>query len=318
MGGREGRRGGRSYGRLRVVRPFGEQATRGVHDAAAAVDAWSRPFVCRTTVGQAHRRRPSSRAGTRTTWELFAALVCLFAVEYVCVELAGLHGFDGSSRWSAAVVSLLLLLGAVFALLVAHVSLETVQVIRRVASLEGESVTDRLMRIRDRRYLHRRLRREFARSRRYGLPLSALLIDVDQTNDGHGHGAGDRVLVRLGAILRRSVRESDVVARYDDEQIVVLATGTDAADAATLAERVRFVVKAGLAKGEGPPCTVSIGIATLDASLIGAEGLLLLADDALYVAKRSGGNRVVGARPAEGATSVASPRGKRSSAATPR
>ncbi|GEM_PF-5981133 len=237
------------------------------------------------------RDLPLEAESARNTWKVLTALGISFAVASPFIGYIEFQAVGSASGWSVVSVPALFFLGSVFVLTVSRLSLETVQVMHRVLA---ENITDPLMQIRNRRYLDRRLVEEFARAHRYGLPLSVLLIDVDhfkQINDKHGHAAGDLALARFGEILRGHVRESDIVARYGGEEVVVVATGTDAPGAFIFAERLRHKIEM-QATRDAPKFTVSIGVATLDDTIANPAALVRQADEGLYAAKRSGRNRV--------------------------
>lgn len=129
-------------------------------------------------------------------------------------------------------------------------------------------------------------------------PLSALLIDVDhfkRVNDAFGHDAGDETLVWLGSHLRVHARRTDLVGRLGGEEFVMLLPNTGRAEALALAERLRASVAAVPielgAHGEHP-ITISVGVAERGPADAEVRDLLRRADDAMYVAKRSGRNRV--------------------------
>lgn len=156
------------------------------------------------------------------------------------------------------------------------------------------SVTDALTGLYNRRHLTCRIVDETGRSRRFGKPVSLLMVDGDDfkhVNDVHGHGVGDQVLVELADLMRGSVRDVDVVARYGGEEFCLLLPETDTEGAARAAEKLcetvqehRFVNDVEL--------TVSIGVATYPDSADGAGNLQRAADNALYAAKTSGKSRV--------------------------
>ena len=170
--------------------------------------------------------------------------------------------------------------------------------------LYESSMHDPLTHVFNRRYLADRLLAEVARARRADGDVAVLMIDVDSlkgVNDRFGHLAGDRALCTVAARIRRALRIEDVLARYGGDEFVVLAVGTDAADAVQLAERIRRAVE-GLhmsARGREVRITTSIGVASL--AEVGASddepvaALLAMADARMYEAKASGGNRVCAA-----------------------
>ncbi len=149
----------------------------------------------------------------------------------------------------------------------------------------------------NRRSLMDKLTHELDRSKRYGLALSVLMIDLDRfknINDTYGHLVGDRVLQQLGDILRRQVRSVDLVARYGGEEFVVVLPETDKTGAAVFAERIRIAVEGhDFADGdERLGATVSIGVAGSPDVAETAQLLMGGADQALYRAKHAGRNRV--------------------------
>jgi diguanylate cyclase (GGDEF)-like protein len=160
--------------------------------------------------------------------------------------------------------------------------------------LERLSVTDGLTGLWNRRNMMQRLTAEAERSRRAGLHFAVLMADVDHFkgyNDAHGHLAGDDVLIRVAAILREAVRESDTAARYGGEEFLVLLTDTGMDGAVEVAERAR----ARLARESfaGGPVTISVGVAAYPEFGTTAEALIMSADVALYQAKKLGRDRVV-------------------------
>ena len=135
--------------------------------------------------------------------------------------------------------------------------------------------------------------RELARAKRFRQPLSVVIVDIDhfkRVNDQHGHPVGDQVLKAVAGVLATRVRESDFVARWGGEEFAVIASMTDAAGAARLAEKLRALLEV---TNLGPPgcMTASFGVAELQADDT-AESLLQRADGALYDAKEGGRNRV--------------------------
>jgi diguanylate cyclase (GGDEF)-like protein len=161
------------------------------------------------------------------------------------------------------------------------------------------AITDELTSLYNYRYLQQRLDEEIERAKRYHKDLSLLMLDVDDFksfNDKHGHIAGDRALSDLGSVLKRSVREVDVVCRYGGEEFSVALPETDAAGAYVVAEKIREAVATySFADAEGERdvhMTVSIGLATFPGHAEDKESLLRMSDDALYQAKSGGKDRV--------------------------
>ncbi len=161
------------------------------------------------------------------------------------------------------------------------------------------AVTDELTGLYNYRYLLERAEDEIGRAKRFGRSLSLLMIDADEFkvyNDTNGHPAGDVALAELAAAMRGAVRDIDIVCRYGGEEFAILLPETDGEGAFVVAEKVREAVAAHPFKnGDGErteQLTVSIGLSTYPGTADDREALLRRADDALYVVKRSGRNRV--------------------------
>ncbi len=232
---------------------------------------------------------------TKSQWKLLRGFIVLFIAGYVVC----LGNFSVQRDDTHVVVSLIFFLGACFVLVVCMLAHGTVEDIKRIALLEAETITDPLMEIYNRRYLERRLEEEFARARRYGFPFSILLLDIDhfkKVNDDRGHSTGDRVLKGIGEIIKKTVRNVDVPARYGGEEVTILLPHTLDTDATILAERIRRAIEDHpFPDGSGIPlrCTVSIGIASMTPECGKAGQLLQMADTAMYRAKEDGRNRTV-------------------------
>lgn len=152
--------------------------------------------------------------------------------------------------------------------------------------------TDRLTGLMNRRGFEAALRRDVARARRQGAPVSFLLVDVDhfkRVNDTKGHAAGDLVLRQVGRCLVSVVRTSDAVGRWGGEEFIAALPGTDLESARQCAERVRHAVER-LSPDSGP-VTVSVGVSALERDEEVAAAIAR-ADARLYLAKSNGRNRV--------------------------
>ena len=161
------------------------------------------------------------------------------------------------------------------------------------------SRTDALTGLDNRRHLEERLEEMFEHSRRLGEPLSCVMFDLDRfksVNDTYGHQAGDEVLRQLAGILQAEAREIDHVGRYGGEEFMLLLPGTVIDAAVTFAERVRHAVEAHTFTLEETSIirTISAGVGSYPFPEVESEDALVkAADDALYVAKETGRNRVV-------------------------
>lgn len=167
-----------------------------------------------------------------------------------------------------------------------------------LAALADLALRDPLTGLANRRAFEEALRREVARARRSGAPLSVAVLDVDRfkrVNDAHGHAAGDAVLAAVAARAAAALREGDLLARVGGEEFAALLPGAGPEAGAEVAERVRAAVAAAPveAAGQRLAVTASLGCAALSPDDADGAALLARADARLYDAKRSGRDRVV-------------------------
>lgn len=173
------------------------------------------------------------------------------------------------------------------------------------------SITDALTGLLNRRYLEERLGEELERSKRHRFPMSFLMIDIDnfkEYNDRNGHQAGDVALEVSAQCLKSALRSEDVASRYGGEEFSVLLPQTSLAEAQVIAERIRRrVERTTFEHRESQPggvVTVSIGISSFAPKVDSPETIIGAADQALYLAKSRGKNRVEAfAAPAPGTPS---------------
>jgi diguanylate cyclase (GGDEF)-like protein len=176
----------------------------------------------------------------------------------------------------------------------AAIALENARLHRIV---ERQALVDGLTGIANRRQCEEALTSEISRAERLGTPLTLVLADLDDfkaINDAHGHATGDDVLREFAAVLRATVRDSDLAGRWGGEEFLLLLPGADAIGAAQLADRVRssLTERSFLgAEGTVVSVTCSFGVAQ---QVPGADEreLFAAADRALYRAKAEGKNRV--------------------------
>lgn len=169
--------------------------------------------------------------------------------------------------------------------------------VRLYESVQKLAITDGLTGVFMRHHLTERMEGEMDRSRRFGLKLSFLMIDIDffkHFNDEYGHLVGDRVLRQVAQTIKRNIREVDFVGRYGGEEFGVGLIETDEGTAFLVAERIRRSIhdKAFKVYDESLKVNVSIGCATLSGAISNVSALVEAADEALYQAKRLGRNRV--------------------------
>ncbi|HSQ64278.1 MAG TPA: sensor domain-containing diguanylate cyclase [Polyangiaceae bacterium] len=168
---------------------------------------------------------------------------------------------------------------------------------RMVAKLEQLATTDGLTGLLNKRAMLDAGAQKIAAAARFGRKLSMLVTDIDffkKVNDTYGHDVGDVVIKGLGEILKRQKRTTDLVARFGGEEFIVLCEQTDERGALLLAERIREELgKTTFHSEQGPvSVTCSIGLATFPEAGASWDSLFRAADEALYVSKRSGRNRV--------------------------
>ncbi|HEX6598454.1 MAG TPA: diguanylate cyclase [Gemmatimonadaceae bacterium] len=161
------------------------------------------------------------------------------------------------------------------------------------------SLTDGLTGLDNRRHLNERIDEMFQHAQRLNEPFSVVMCDLDKfksVNDTYGHQAGDEVLKQLASILKEEAREIDRVGRYGGEEFLLLLPGTVLDAAVTFAERVRKHVERHTFTfpGGSTKRTASFGVAGWPHPKISdSDTLVRMADDALYVAKETGRNRVI-------------------------
>jgi diguanylate cyclase (GGDEF)-like protein len=169
-----------------------------------------------------------------------------------------------------------------------------------LSDLERLAVTDGLTGLYNYRHFQERYREEVNLCRRYQHPLAIMLIDLDgfkQVNDTYGHLEGDYLLVQLADVLRHTLRNTELIARYGGDEFVVLMPSTNLQGGVAAANRVLHAVREmHFLDTMGAPrfrITLSIGVAAYPDSTQNPVELLEKADEALETAKRSGRNRVV-------------------------
>ncbi len=196
---------------------------------------------------------------------------------------------------------------AKFEVLTAYLTLQ-VKKIRLYETVRELAIRDGLTGCFVRRHFMDRLEEELKRCTKYGLPLSVLMLDIDQFkryNDDHGHLAGDATLKQVAQLLRESLRKMDIVGRYGGEEFVMVLPETRRDGAHEVAERIRSSIARHPFKvySEETRVTVSIGVAVFHESASGSAAggniretgfeLIKRADQYLYRAKQEGRNRVV-------------------------
>ena len=165
---------------------------------------------------------------------------------------------------------------------------------RTCVELEEKASMDGLTGLMNRHTFDARIVESFVLAQREGSTLSLIILDIDdfkRRNDQFGHVAGDTALRLVGEALSECCRKGDIAARVGGEEFALLLPGTEQADAERLGERVLRCVRE--IRGTEMPLTVSVGVATMTEMTHSAERLYERADDAMYVAKRQGKDRLV-------------------------
>lgn len=168
------------------------------------------------------------------------------------------------------------------------------------AEVKRMALTDAVSGLANRRAFDDFLETEIRRARRYGDPLSLIILDLDSFkhyNDTWGHPAGDVRLRAIADLLHVTVRDPDIVARYGGEEFAIILPNTSKEGAIVLAERLRILAEehAPMKHDDGSPIpgyTISLGVATFPEDASTLDELLIAADNAELTAKRLGKNRV--------------------------
>ncbi len=170
---------------------------------------------------------------------------------------------------------------------------------QKAEELEQRANTDPLTGLFNRRVLGRQLKYHIKVASKSGQPMSVIMFDIDhfkKINDTHGHLCGDSVLKKLAEILKKKSRSVNIVGRYGGEEFIIIGPISDHKSAFYAAERVRIIIESTdflcADSGQKFRVTVSAGVAVWNPGIKTGKELIKLADDALYLAKRSGRNQV--------------------------
>lgn len=227
------------------------------------------------------------------------SLILLFILGYIIYTIQILNT---EFSYANLIGSGVLFGGSIFVLIVCLLTLTTIKDIQRNYMFEKDSINDPLMGIYNRRYLERRLKEEINRSRRYNFSLSLLMLDLDhfkQVNDTYGHQVVEIVLKKLAQVILGLARETDFVARYGGEEIVIVLPNTPISAAALMAERCRNQIQKKLIISSDESggktidgITVSIGVSSRLDENSDMHMLIEHAKMALNKAKERGRNQV--------------------------
>jgi two-component system cell cycle response regulator len=168
---------------------------------------------------------------------------------------------------------------------------------RMLEKLQNLAITDGLTKLYNSRHFYSQLEVEIGRCRRYQHPLALLLLDLDHFkdyNDTYGHLEGDKVLVRIGDVIRTCLRSMDSAYRYGGEEFTIILPETNGEEALNVAQRIRTAIEAERFSpnpGANVRITISIGVTEYHP---GEEVTVFVqrADQAMYNSKEDGRNRV--------------------------
>jgi diguanylate cyclase (GGDEF)-like protein len=236
---------------------------------------------------------------------LIAALVLTIGAELAFTFYISVYGFSNLIGHFFKIVAFYLIYKAItemglekpHQLLFRNLKQSETALRNALEEVERLAITDSLTGLYNHRHLFERAGHEFQRARRYQFPLSVMMLDIDEfkrVNDTHGHAVGDQVLQGVSECCRKELREVDVIGRYGGDEFVALLPETGLSAACQVAERLRKSIAERTldTKAGRITVTVSLGIAVLDDEHLTPESLLDRADQALYVAKQNGRNRV--------------------------
>ena len=239
--------------------------------------------VCRAATGPGSEEAAAFAQGVR---EVLEGRTELFQLEYPC------HS-PTENRWFVGRVTPLK--GEKHGAVVSHMNVTDRKLVE--FELAKLAATDSLTGLPNRRFFLDMANREVDRVRRFRVPASVVMIDVDhfkEINDTYGHAAGDDALRHMAVSFRASLREVDVLARLGGEEFAVLLPGTDEDGAQRVAEKMRMALSSEpVATGQYSfHLTASFGTTDLLSGDLDIGAALRRADAALYAAKHSGRNCV--------------------------
>jgi len=163
--------------------------------------------------------------------------------------------------------------------------------------VQSLTITDALTSVYCRRYFLERFSEELKRSKKNKLSLTFLMLDIDnfkQFNDRYGHLVGDAILRQVAKIISLAVRQIDFIGRYGGEEVAIVLTETGIQQADFAAQRIRQAISDPVIRvyDEALKVTVSIGVSTFPDNALDMQNLIETADRALYLAKKTGKNKV--------------------------
>lgn len=244
----------------------------------------------------------------RWNWSLLGVLIGLLIISYISYAVASwMSGFMDAQGIGFYVVPLSYFLCACIVYLIISFVLNSDVYFSHSPVGEFEDIIDPVMGIYNQRYLDSRLNQEIRRSQRYNLPLSVLLLSLDnirQISDTYGKSSRNQLLSNLAKLVLHSARVTDITARYGEAEIMVVATNTPVSSVSVFADRIRKSIAEALQIPKEPSNTssigekfiginVSIGICGLCSETNSKENLLKSVENALSQARSLGPNMVI-------------------------
>jgi len=164
--------------------------------------------------------------------------------------------------------------------------------------LHEASITDELTGFHNRRYAMDRIEKDWAASSRSGRQISCMMIDLDnfkQINDTYGHDIGDKVLVGISGVMKKTLRSHDIICRVGGDEFLIICPDGDAHAVRLCAERLLLAADALLidTPSGAVRCGISIGVATRCADMVNTGMLIKAADEGMYRAKVGGRGMVL-------------------------
>ena len=196
------------------------------------------------------------------------------------------------SRIQDLLLSLILFGGGIFVIMVAHLSLQSLETIKKIADKERHrALHDELTELPNRTLLYERIEHAMLQADRDQVPISILLMDLNrfkEINDTLGHFYGDYLLQMIAPRLRESIRKADTIARFGGDEFAVVLPGVELEQAINIAEKIALAMEEPFRiEGNLISVDVSIGIAIYPDHGSDSDTLLQHADVALYAAKKS-------------------------------
>ena len=233
----------------------------------------------------------------RLVW--LTLLVGLFSVFYVVFALFSTQSGDDELILLASAILFLMVF---FVMNTTYVLTDAFGVVHNVELMEKQRISDESMGIYNRVYFDMRLKEAYSLAKRHHQTFSVLLLEIDyldQISRSHGMEYTEKFLASLGKLVKTSVRETDIVARYDREEMAILLPNTDLAGAKITVRKISEAVenKAFYLDDSGEinrvmvSCTVSIGVAAFIQDIKSPEEVMHRADIALFKAKDKGRNQ---------------------------